>query len=649
VELFEQIRRDRREESMSIRELAVRHGVHRRTVRQALASAVPPQRKVYPPRSRPAIDPWREVIDAWLIADREVPRKQRHTARRIWQRLVAEHGARLAEVTVSRYVSVRRVELGITDREVFISQVHPPGAEAAVDFGEFEILLAGAVVKVWMFVMRLSCSGKAFHVAYPTQAQEAFLAGHVAAFEYFGGVPGRIRYDNLKPAVTRVLMGRDRTESDRFIALRSHYGFDSFFCNPGKQGAREKGGVEGEIDRFRRRHLVPVPNIATLAELAELVAAGDAADDDRVITGRTSTVGAAFADEKSTLMALPAEAFDPRVVESRRVDSGPGYRSGSATTRCPPAMPAGGSRSGWVPAWWRFSTAPRWSPRTRPVIPRRRLRSTQPPASCTYPPCVPKQNGWPRSPCVNTRPTAATWPKSSPPRSTTVPNAAACAGSTKPSSRASSGSPSSTSTPSPPSNPRPGAPGRRELPRRRRTRGHARRLRHWEDPPAHRTRAGRLRTRPQGPLRHHRPPGQRTRRSRRRTRPVRVAARYGRLDLLCLGELGYVQIDPAAPSCSSRSSPNAKNAPASRSRPTCPSASGAPCSPTPARRRDRRSGHLQRPHPRDRHPVLPVTHQQEHPPQGQLTRSRRGRWGKFTTADGARDLDETDRDHGRAR
>jgi transposase len=119
---------------------------------------------------------------------------------------------------------VRRVELGITDREVFISQVHPPGAEAAVDFGEFEILLAGAVVKVWMFVMRLSCSGKAFHVAYPTQAQEAFLAGHVAAFEYFGGVPGRIRYDNLKPAVTRVLMGRDRTESDRFIALRSHYG-----------------------------------------------------------------------------------------------------------------------------------------------------------------------------------------------------------------------------------------------------------------------------------------------------------------------------------------------------------------------------------------------------------------------------------------
>ena len=97
------------------------------------------------------------------------------------------------------------------------------------------------------------------------------------AFEHFGGVPGRIRYDNLKPAVVRVLQGRDRVESERFIALRSHYGFDSFFCRPGVEGAHEKGGVEGEIGRFRRRHLVPVPTVASLAELNELIAAGDAA------------------------------------------------------------------------------------------------------------------------------------------------------------------------------------------------------------------------------------------------------------------------------------------------------------------------------------------------------------------------------------
>ena len=101
------------------------------------------------------------------------------------------------------------------------------------------------------------------------------------AFEHFGGVPARVRYDNLKPAVVRVLKGRDRAESERFIALRSHYGFDSFFCRPGKDGAHEKGGVEGEVGRFRRRHLVPVPHVGSLAELNELVAAGDVADDRR--------------------------------------------------------------------------------------------------------------------------------------------------------------------------------------------------------------------------------------------------------------------------------------------------------------------------------------------------------------------------------
>ena len=321
VELFETIRRDRRTDpTVSVRDLAVRHGVHRRTVRQALASAVPPRRKEYPPRARPAIDPWREVIDGWLLADQDVPRKQRHTARRVWQRLVAEHSARVAEVTVSRYVAARRVELGLVDREVFVPQVHTPGAEAEVDFGEFETSLAGSPVKVWMFVMRLSHSGRAFHVAYGTQAQEAFLQGHVEAFAHFGGVPARVRYDNLKPAVIRVLKGRDRVESDRFIALRSHYGFDSFFCIPGKGGAHEKGGVEGEIGRFRRRHLVPVPTVACLAELNKLITAGDAADDARVITGHAATVGAEFATEAPSLMALPVEAFDPAVTEQRRVD-----------------------------------------------------------------------------------------------------------------------------------------------------------------------------------------------------------------------------------------------------------------------------------------------------------------------------------------
>jgi transposase len=320
VELFEQIRRDRRAGGSSIRELAGRHRVHRRTVRQALASAVPPPRKAYSQRPRPAVDRYRQVIDGWLLADREVPRKQRHTARRVWQRLVAEHGATLAEVTVSRYVARRRAELGLDRAEVSVPQAHMPGAEAEADFAEFHAVIAGALIKVWMFVLRLSCSGRAFHVAFATQAQEAFLEGHVRAFEYFGAVPGRIRYDNLGPAVIRVLKGRDRTEAERFIALRSHYGFDSFFCIPGRQGAHEKGGVEGEIGRFRRRHLVPVPAVASLAELNQLIAAGDIVDDGRVITGRPVTVAAAFAAEQPAMLPLPAERFDPARLLAARVD-----------------------------------------------------------------------------------------------------------------------------------------------------------------------------------------------------------------------------------------------------------------------------------------------------------------------------------------
>jgi transposase len=342
VELFETIRRERRVEGLSIRELADRHQVHRRTVRQALDSAVPPPRRAYPPRPRPAIDPWTGVIDGWLLADRDAPRKQRHTARRIWQRLVAEHGATCSEVTVSRNVGSRRGELGLVRVEVSIPQTHPPGAEAEVDFGEFHAVLGGAAVKCWMFVMRLSNSGRAFHVAFATQAQEAFLEGHVRAFTHFGGAPSVVRYDNLKPAVVRVCKGRDRAESERFIALRSHYGFDSFFCRPGLAGAHEKGGVEGEIGRFRRRHLVPVPNLRSLAELNTLLAAADVLDDARVITGRPVTVAAAFAAEAPPLTAPTAAR--------RQVASSSAVRAGTALAPAAAPYSARITRSVALPA-----------------------------------------------------------------------------------------------------------------------------------------------------------------------------------------------------------------------------------------------------------------------------------------------------------
>ena len=268
VELFEQIRRARRREpGLSIRELARRFGTHRRTVREALEHAVPAPRRAVT-RSSPVMEPWKAIIDGWLEADREAPRKQRHTARRVWQRLVEEHQATVGESTVRRYVAEVRRRHPTVLGEVMVPQWHPLGAEAEVDFGKVTFWVGGVETAGWMFVMRLSASGRGFHRVYRNEAQQAFLDGHVRAFEHFGGVPGRVRYDNLKPAVVRVLKGRDRAESERFIALRSHYGFDSFFCRPGKDGAHEKGGVEGEVGRFRRRHLVPVP-ACRLARRAE--------------------------------------------------------------------------------------------------------------------------------------------------------------------------------------------------------------------------------------------------------------------------------------------------------------------------------------------------------------------------------------------
>jgi transposase len=256
-----------------------------------------------------------------LVADRDAPRKQRHTAHRIWQRLRDEYGAEVAESTVRGYVAELRYELNNELSQVTVPQLHAPGEEAEVDFGEFWSLIDGQLTKLWMFCMRLSNSGKGFHIAFAHEAQEAFLEGHVLAFEYFGGIPGRIRYDNLKTAVVRVMMGRGRQETDRFVALRSHYGFDSFFCLPGIEGAHEKGGVEGEIGRFRRNHLVPMPDICSLDELNQLMAAADEADDSRHIARRVQSVGEAATAELAYLGALPEQAFDAVNLLRAKVDT----------------------------------------------------------------------------------------------------------------------------------------------------------------------------------------------------------------------------------------------------------------------------------------------------------------------------------------
>lgn len=326
MELFAAIRRDARVEGMSIRALARKHQVGRGTVRRALTSAEPPPRKT-PVRSSPRLDPFKSAIDDMLRADLEAPRKQRHTARRIHVRLIEEHDAiEVSYSTVRDYVRIRRTQIGLeADRrvEVMIPQEHAPGAEAEVDFGELYVILAGVKTKVFLFTFRLSYSGKAVHRIYATQGQEAFLEGHIAAFNEIGGIPARhVRYDNLTAAVTRVVnaRGRERVENDRWVLFRSHFGFDAFYCQPGIAGAHEKGGVEGDVGRFRRQHLVPMPVVDSLDELNEKVRALDAADDRRRISSRIRTVGEDFATERENLAPLPVEGFDPGLMLNPMVD-----------------------------------------------------------------------------------------------------------------------------------------------------------------------------------------------------------------------------------------------------------------------------------------------------------------------------------------
>jgi len=262
VELFAQIRRDARVEDLSIRELARRHQVGRATVRQALAGAQPPPRKT-PVRVAPKLGPFKFAIDAMLVEDLSAPRKQRHTARRVHARLIEEYDAReVLYSSVRDFIGVRRAQIEIDTghrrAEVFVPQEHAPGAEAEVDFGELYVMLAGVKTKCHMFTFRLSHSGKAVHRIYPTQGQEAFLEGHVEAFATIGGVTTRhIRYDNLSAAVASVIYGTGRrwVENERWQLFYSLTGFDPFYCHPGIEGAHEKGGVEGEVGRFRRNRL----------------------------------------------------------------------------------------------------------------------------------------------------------------------------------------------------------------------------------------------------------------------------------------------------------------------------------------------------------------------------------------------------------
>ena len=296
--------------------------MHRRAVREALASSLPPAKRRPIERPAPKLGAYRELIDEWLAADVDAPRKQRHTSKRIWRRLVDEHGADVAETTVRDHLRKRRRELGRAPRDVFVPQIHAPGQTAEVDWGEADVDLAGARTRVHLFFMRSSFSGAAFSMASPVETQQAFLEGHAHAFSWFDGVFEEVRYDNLGSAVKKVLRGRRRIESDRFVSMRSHYLYESIFTTVGIEGAHEKGGVEGEVGRLRRNHLVPVPAVGSIAQLNLLLRDACEHDLGRRIQGRPGTVAEQLAVERPLLRALPQDGpFDATETSFVRVDA----------------------------------------------------------------------------------------------------------------------------------------------------------------------------------------------------------------------------------------------------------------------------------------------------------------------------------------
>jgi transposase len=308
VELFEQIRRDYEFGGATISGVAKKYGVHRRMVRQALNDARPPERK-QPERQRPVLSAVVPFINGILATDQRMPRKQRHTARRIWKRIRAEMPeSTISESTIRQYVRSKKKQMGITGLTTCVPQCYSPGREGQVDWYESWAELGGVVVKLQAFTMRSMHSGSAFHRAYFRPTQQAFFEAHELAFAYFGGVFQTLRYDNLKAAVKKILRGYRREETERFIAFRSHWRFASEFCNPGE--GHEKGGVEGEVCYFRRNHWVPLPKAVDLEDLNQQLMKGCREDEHRQIAGHPEPVGIAMIQERDWLLAPAERGFD---------------------------------------------------------------------------------------------------------------------------------------------------------------------------------------------------------------------------------------------------------------------------------------------------------------------------------------------------
>jgi transposase len=314
VELYARVRHACHVEGLSQREAARRFGIDPKTVAKMLRHAVPPGYRRSKPPARPKLDGFTATIDQILIADRSAPSKQRHTAKRIFERLRAEHGFAGGYTIVKDYLREQHAR----SQEVFVPLAHPPG-HAQADFGEAVAVIGGVRQKIHFFCLDLPHSDAGFVKAYPAERLEAFLDGHNAAFAFLGGVPQSILYDNTKLAVGRILGDGQRQRTRAFAELQSHYLFLDRFGRPGK--GNDKGKVEGLVGYARRNFLVPIPAVASFAELNAHLEQRCLERLDHRVRGYAESIGERLVRDLAALQVRPPVPYEACERRPGRVSS----------------------------------------------------------------------------------------------------------------------------------------------------------------------------------------------------------------------------------------------------------------------------------------------------------------------------------------
>ena len=287
----------------SKRSILRRENIHWETLKKILQYPEPPGYRSKKSRHKPKLGPYLERIAQIIEDDKAVSKKQRHTSKRIYERLKAE-GYPGGSTQVKEAVrEIKRV-----NQEVFMPLVHRPG-EAQVDFGFAVAKIAGVLRKFAFFVMVLPHSDAFFVMAFERECTETYWEGHMRSFEFFGGVPNRISYDNSKVLVSKVLGGCERKFTDGFLKLQSQYLFREHFCRVRR--ANEKGVVEGVVKYARLNFLVPVPQVSGLEELNLNLAEACREDLKRRLRGKSGTKAQLLTEDRAAFLPLPAGGFDP--------------------------------------------------------------------------------------------------------------------------------------------------------------------------------------------------------------------------------------------------------------------------------------------------------------------------------------------------